>query len=61
VVSSSSSSSSSANTAAQPAPVRLTARDKGGGPILGMLAGGGLVVALGVSGAVIARRRRATP
>jgi hypothetical protein len=61
VVSSTDSSSSVATTTAQAAaPVRVSSRDKGGGPVVGMLAGGGLVVALGVSGAVIARRRRAT-
>lgn len=61
VSSSSSSSSTAISTPQVAAPVRVTARDKGGGPVLGVVAGGGLVAALGVSGAVIARRRRATP
>lgn len=55
------SSASSSRDEQAAAPVRVTARDKGGGPVLGLLAGGGLVASLGVAGAVIARRRRATP
>jgi hypothetical protein len=61
VVSTTDSPSGASTTAQVAAPVRVTARDKGGGPVLGVLVGGGLVVALGVSGAVIARRRRAPP
>ena len=62
-VSSSSPASSTASSSGQvaAAPVRVTSRDKGGGPVVGVLAGGGLVVALGVSGAVISHRRRASP
>jgi hypothetical protein len=62
VVSATASSTSTASGTVQAAgPMRVTAGDKGGSPVVGMIAGGGLVLALGISGAVIARRRRATP
>jgi hypothetical protein len=61
VSSSASSSATTTSTLVAAAPVRVTAREKGGGPTWSLFAGGGLLAALGVSGAVIARRRRTTP
>jgi hypothetical protein len=40
--------------------VRINAREKGGGSVWGLAAGGGLMAALGLGGAVIGRRRRAS-
>jgi len=56
----SSTSTSTATTSVAAGPVRVTDRDEDG-PVWGPLIAGGVLVVLGVSGAVITRRRGAGP
>jgi hypothetical protein len=54
-----SSTTSSTATERAGAPVRVTPRVDGGGPAWGLIAGGGLILAIGSAGAVLSRRRGA--